>query len=91
MPEPVAGFKAAYPSFQLEDELFPEGERCYGQKRIQAQEEGQWLGDVAVGSKGLGVRARCAVTTPLERPIHGFRKLLYDHQFVSSLLFAEHC
>ena len=27
MPEPVAGFKAAYPSFQLEDELFPEGER----------------------------------------------------------------
>jgi hypothetical protein len=34
--EPVPAFREAHPSFQLEDELFPEGggERCYGRQDV---------------------------------------------------------
>jgi len=42
--EPVDAFRAAHPSFQLEDELFPKGgERCYGGKTVPPSGSHQWL------------------------------------------------
>jgi hypothetical protein len=37
--EQVDEFRAAHPSFQLEDELFSEGERCYGGSHLPEEEE----------------------------------------------------
>jgi hypothetical protein len=56
--EQLDEFRAAHPSFQLEDELFSEGgERCYGGSHLPEEEEAQWLG---AGHKQRAVRGHHA-------------------------------
>jgi hypothetical protein len=56
--EPVDDFWIAHPDFQLEDELFVEGERCYGRQSL-SEEEGKWrLGAMAQQAGGLLQQAK---------------------------------
>jgi hypothetical protein len=56
--EPVNTIREVFPSFQLEDELFRQGERCYGGLDISEEEQAhRWLITRAASRGALGARS----------------------------------